>query len=113
MKQSARFSHWCLLAAALVAFVQMSASAFAAAPPPYGSWRSRTSTGELHLYRNGSCAYIGYTPVYGRCRWNASSNGGILTLFYPMPLEPGKIYFNIVWINRTTIAIFGERFYAQ
>ncbi|CAN5218483.1 hypothetical protein BH10PSE7_BH10PSE7_04610 [soil metagenome] len=102
--------------AALLALAGVLASAspaFSAAAPPFGHWRSRTSTAELYLYRNGACAFIGYNPVQGTCRWNPSSNGGILTLYYPMPLEPGKIYFNIVWINRTTITIFGERFYAQ
>ncbi|MCW5746491.1 MAG: hypothetical protein KIT36_09860 [Alphaproteobacteria bacterium] len=87
--------------------------ALAQAPPPIGHWRSRTSTAQLLVYQNGSCAFLGTQPVQGTCSWNASSRGGILTLQYPMPLEPGKIYFNIIWVNQTTITVFGEYFYRQ
>jgi hypothetical protein len=89
------------------------APASAQAPPPVGQWRSHTSTAQLLVYQNGACAYFGTRPVQGNCTWNPSSRGGILTLFYPMPLEPGKIYFNIVWVNPTTISVFGELFYRQ
>jgi hypothetical protein len=30
-----------------------------------------------------------------------------------MPLEPGKIYFNVVWVNQATITVFGEYLYRQ
>jgi len=89
------------------------APAAAQAPAPVGHWRSGTSTAQLLVYQNGACAFLGTRPVQGNCTWNPSSRGGILTLFYPMPLEPGKIYFNIVWVNQTTISVFGELFYRQ
>ena len=99
----------CLLAALLVG----SAPASAQAPPPFGHWRSGTSTAQLYVYPNGTCAFLGTRPVQGTCSWSATSRGGILTLMYPMPLEPGKIYFNVVWVNQTTISVFGEPFYRQ
>lgn len=110
-----RFRLLSRLAAAflLVAFVSAAAPAAAQAPPPVGQWRSRTSTAQLLVYANASCAFLGTRPVQGTCSWSATSGGGILTLYYPMPLEPGKIYFNIVWVNQTTISVFGELFYRQ
>lgn len=98
------------LAAALLGSVTPAA---AQAPPPIGTWRSHTSTAQLLVYQNGACAFYGYQPVQGRCTWNPSSRGGILTLYYPMPREPGKIYFSIVWVNQAIITVAGEYFYRQ
>lgn len=89
------------------------APAGAQSPAPLGHWRSRTSAAQLIVYQNGSCAFLGSRPVQGNCTWNASSRGGILTLIYPMPLEPGKIYFNVVWVDQATISVFGELFSRQ
>lgn len=89
------------------------APAGAQSPAPLGHWRSRTSAAQLIVYQNGLCAFLGSRPVQGNCTWSASSRGGILTLIYPMPLEPGKIYFNIVWVDQATISVFGELFSRQ
>ena len=99
----------CLLGALLAGIAPASAQA----PAPLGHWRSGTSTAQLYVYPNGNCAFLGTRPVQGTCSWNPTSRGGILTLMYPMPLEPGKIYFNVVWVNQATISVFGELFYRQ
>lgn len=100
-----------VIAAAFAAL--LGAPAAAQAPPPIGHWRSGTSASQLIVYPNGACAFLGGRPVQGSCSWNPSSRGGILTLVYPMPLEPGKIYFNVVWVNQRAITVFGEPFYLQ
>jgi hypothetical protein len=102
-----------LVWSAVALAIGQATTAAAQAPPPIGHWASRTSAAQLLVYQNGACAFLGARPVQGNCTWNASSRGGILTLFYPMPLEPGKIYFNIVWVDQATISVFGEFFYRR
>ena len=109
----ASVSSWLAIACLLAALLGGSAPVLAQAPPPLGHWRSGTSTAQLYVYPNGNCAFLGTRPVQGTCTWSGTSRGGILTLIYPMPLEPGKIYFNVVWVNQTTISVFGELFYRQ
>jgi hypothetical protein len=106
----ARFGAFALFVAGLGA---ASVSAGAQAAPPFGQWASRTSTARLYVQRNAWCAFVGTTQVHGSCTWNATSRGGILTIYYPMPLEPGKVYFDIVWVNQSTITVWGEYFYRQ
>ena len=84
----------------------------AQAPMPFGRWRTSPPGEEMLINKDGTCAmfYQGTVSAQGVCTWNPSSKGGILTLTYPMPLEPGKIYWSVVWINRTTITIQGDTF---
>jgi hypothetical protein len=81
-----------------------------AAPPPIGHWSTTPPGEDLYVYQNGMCSFLanGRVTVQGRCSWNPSSRGGILTITYPMPLEPGKVRYNIVWINRQTISVWGD-----
>jgi hypothetical protein len=92
--------------------VSTSSIAQAQAPPPIGRWAQspRDGTESLVVYQNGQCAFFvrGRVQVGGTCSWQSSSRGGILTITYPMPLEPGHVRYNIVWINRTTITVFGD-----
>jgi hypothetical protein len=100
---------------ALLAASTTSTSRAQAAPPPTGHWETTPPTEQLNVYSNGSCAFLfrGRITVAGRCTWDASSRGGILTIIYPMPLEPGKVRYNIVWVNRTTITVFGDVFHKK
>jgi hypothetical protein len=81
-----------------------------AAPAPIGHWSTTPPGEDLYVYQNGMCSFLanGRVQVQGRCSWNPSSRGGILTITYPMPLEPGKVRYNIVWINRQTISVWGD-----
>jgi len=102
---------------AMCAAVLATAFAFAplpseaqAAPAPIGHWSTSPAGEDLYVYQNGMCSFLanGRVTVQGRCSWNPSSRGGILTITYPMPLEPGKVRYNIVWINRQTISVWGD-----
>ena len=49
--------------------------------------------------------------VAGRCEWLSTSTGGVLNLYYPMPLQPGRISWSVRWLDRNTILLNGvERF---
>lgn len=85
-------------------------AALAEAPPPVGRWVSGTSGAVLMVAANGACGFHGAVSVSGQCTWQPSSRGGILTLFYPMPLEPGRIYYSIVWVDPDRITVEGELF---
>ncbi|MGP6188980.1 MAG: hypothetical protein ACLPSH_02670 [Vulcanimicrobiaceae bacterium] len=100
-----------LLAALFTGGVTSPASAQSA--PPYGHWATVQKIEELLVFSDGTCAFLdkGKVQVSGRCFWNASYGGGILTITYPMPLEPGKTYFNVVWVNATTIRVWGDVFH--
>jgi hypothetical protein len=82
------------------------------APPPIGRWAQYAPGLEaLNVYANGQCAFFfrGKITVSGTCTWQGTSRGGILTITYPMPLTPGHVRYSIVWINNTTITVFGDR----
>jgi hypothetical protein len=101
-------------AAVLTLFLVAGASgARAQAPAPVGHWAGQGE--DLYVYQNGMCAFFANRRVVtqGRCYWQSTSRGGILTITYPMPLEPGKTRYNIVWINRTTISVWGDIMHLQ
>jgi hypothetical protein len=103
-------------AAVLALFVAAGTSgALAQAPPPLGHWATYRAGEELYVHQNGWCSFLANhrVTVQGRCTWDATSRGGILTIIYPMPLEPGKVRYNIVWINRTTISVWGDIMHLQ
>ena len=78
---------------------------------PVGVWQGLNSGDYLNIQANGSCSATGHVNVAGTCTWNASAAGGILTMTYPWTIAPGHIYWNIIWINRTTILVNSvERF---
>jgi hypothetical protein len=114
LKAGARSAICAIVLVLLLASVP-SPSGAQAAPPPFGHWATSPPTEELYVYQNGLCAfYFQRRPrVQGRCSWDATSRGGILTITYPMPLEPGKVRYNIVWINRQTISVWGDIMHLQ
>jgi len=111
---SRRFARRFLLAAAFVTLPFLAGlasplTARAQAAPPMGRWATSDHVEELDVFSNG-CQFLvrGRTQVAGRCDWFPSSRGGILRIIYPMPLEPGKIRYNIVWVNKNTITVWGD-----
>jgi hypothetical protein len=94
---------------ALLVAVLLPVAARAQAAPPMGRWATKDRVEELDVFSNG-CRFLvrGRTQFVGRCGWSPSSRGGILTIVYPMPLRPGKVRYSIVWINKSTITVFGD-----
>ena len=92
-----------------LAFASMMPLAGRAAAPPCGRWATADRVEELDVFSTG-CRFLvrGRTQFVGRCGWTPSSRGGILTIIYPMPLRPGRVRYSIVWINKTTITVFGD-----
>jgi len=105
----------CASLAVLLMAATASNSLAQGAPPPFGHWVTSPATEELWVFQNATCSFVfkGKTTVSGRCTWDASSRGGILTIIYPMPLEPGKVRYNVVWVNRTTITVWGDVFHKK
>jgi hypothetical protein len=104
----------CAIVVALVSAIAAS-PAQAQSPPPIGHWATSPRGEDLYVYANGQCAFLvrGRVQVQGSCSWNSTSRGGILTITYPMPLEPGHVRYNIVWINRQTISVWGDIMHRQ
>jgi hypothetical protein len=49
----------------------------------------------------------------GPGKWNPSSRGGILTIMSSQTYRPAPVYFNVVWVNQSTITVEGDVFYRQ
>jgi hypothetical protein len=95
----------------LLATAVLPEAAQAQSPPPFGLWQGANSGDFLLIQTNGSCSASGTVNVAGRCQWIPSARGGILNMFYPMPLAPGRIGWSIIWLDRNTLMVNGvERF---
>jgi hypothetical protein len=107
----------CALATILGIIVTIFAAspARAQAPPPFGHWATSPAVEELVVNTNATCGFFfkGKLQVSGSCSWNPSSRGGILTISYPMPLRPGLVRYNIVYVNRNKITVWGDVFYRK
>jgi hypothetical protein len=89
-------------------------AARAQSPAPVGLWQGANSGDFLMIQANGSCSARGTVNVAGRCEWLPSARGGILNMYYPMPLQPGRIGWSIIWIDRNTLMVNGvERFHRR
>jgi hypothetical protein len=80
--------------------------AFAQSAAPFGFWA--TESGEtLLVTQGGSCslALNGSITTAGRCTWESSYAGGILTIY-----SNGPVYFNVIWVNQNTIRVWGDLF---
>jgi hypothetical protein len=83
--------------------------AHAQAPPPIGTWANQT--GEvLVVLASGQCqlGVNGTVTTSGACSWNPSYAGGILTVISQELRTPAPVYFNVVWVNQTTITVNGD-----
>jgi len=105
------------LAAALIALtIWPVAAAAQEAPPPIGYWTTERGDETLYVSENGLCKYEGPSAgilVVGNCSWQATSRGGILTIVTTGGPRPAPVYYNIVWINQTTISVWGDIFYRR
>ena len=80
------------------------------APAPAGTWQSPSSGAELIVRADGSCALVGVQPIAGTFSWNATPRGGVLSIVYPTPHEPGRLSFDVTWVDASTITVEGEQF---
>jgi hypothetical protein len=108
------------MAALATAFVLVAAAflfampaAHAQGPMPYGLWRGENSGDHILVRSNRSCqvnSRVSYS-VAGPCQWTPSYPGGNLTIFYPMPRDPGRVSWSIIWIDQNTLWVNNiERF---
>ena len=109
------FSKLIILVSILIAMASFARSeAQAQASPPFGTWGS--TAGPTTLYVSPQVCYfesrVRNYRIQGACSWNPSSNGGILTI-YNASQNGAPIYENIVYINATTISVYGEIFRRQ
>jgi hypothetical protein len=97
------------LIASAVLFGSLTGPALAQAPAPIGTWANQTgevlvvlATGQCELGVNGK------VTTAGACSWNPTSAGGILTIISQELRTPAPVYFNVVWVNQTTITVNGD-----
>lgn len=85
------------------------------APAPTGFWTTGTGAEQL-LVRQSGCSLTnsaGVPTTSGPCSWNASARGGILTIMSSQTRRPAPVYFNVVWVNESTISVEGDVFYRR
>jgi hypothetical protein len=85
------------------------------AAAPVGFWKTRDGSEQLLVSGNG-CSLAngaGVPTTSGPCKWNPSSRGGILTIMSSQVYRPAPVYFNVVWVNQSTITVQGDVFYRQ
>lgn len=88
-------------------------SAHAQSPAPFGLWQGQNSGDYIRINTNGSCSATGTVNVAGRCEWLSTSAGGVLNMYYPMPLAPGRIGWSVIWVNRNTIRLNGVELFIR
>jgi hypothetical protein len=88
-------------------------NAQAQSPAPIGLWQGQNSGDYIRINTNGSCSATGTVNVAGRCEWLPTSAGGVLNMYYPMPLAPGRIGWSVIWINRNTIRLNGVELFVR
>ena len=99
-----------------VSLAALVSPAHASAPVPIGYWTTDGDGETLIIQQSGQCslqASNGYA-IGGACSWNASSNGGILTIINGInQYQPAPIYFNIIWVDQQTITVEGDVFHRR
>jgi hypothetical protein len=94
----------------------LASAAHAQSPPPIGFWTTADGGEQLLVQQNGECSLAdaqGRPTTSGACSWNASYAGGILTIMSSQLYQPAPIYFNVIWVNQTTIKVNGDVFYKR
>ena len=86
-----------------------------AAAAPVGFWTTQYGSEQLLVSQSGySLANAAGVPTTsGPCKWNPSSRGGILTIISSQTYRPAPVYFNVVWVNQSTITVEGDVFYRR
>jgi len=89
--------------------------AIAQAPAPIGYWTAADNGERLLIDQDTSCSFVavGGTQVAGNCVWNSTSRGGVLTLYYQTVMGLAPIYWNVLWVNTTTITVNGDTFFRR
>ena len=84
----------------------------ASAPAPVGVWES--DSGE-HLVVGETCGIEanGVQGAVGSCSWDPDGQGGILTIINVNAYQPAPVYFNVVWLDQSTISVSGSRFHRK
>jgi len=91
------------------------ASAFAQAAPPIGYWVTADGGEKLLVGADAQCSFAatGAATWGGRCTWQSSSIGGILSVWYSTIGGPAAVRWSVIWVNRTTIKVDGDVFYRR
>lgn len=99
----------------LVPACMFAGSALAQAAAPFGYWTTADNGEHLMLDQNANCSFyaVGGVQVAGNCTWDSTSRGGILSIWYSMPLGPAAVRYNVIWIDDNTISVFGDIFYRR
>jgi len=109
-----RFAKLAFLLSAFAAVTLLAGGdARAQAAVPFGIWNSTAGPNTLYVTQQ-LCYFESRNPgkyyrIQGKCSWNPSSDGGILTI-YNDAQRGAPIYENIVYVNGSTISIWGEIF---
>lgn len=85
------------------------------AAAPVGFWATANGSEQLLVSQSG-CSLAngaGVPTTSGPCSWNPSSRGGILTIMSSQTRKPAPVYFNVVWVNQSTISVEGDVFYRR
>ena len=88
----------------------------AAAPMPFGYWTTDDGGERLLIEQSFQCSFEfprANSMVGGSCSWNASSNGGILTIINVNQYQPAPIYYNVIWVDEQTITVEGDVFHRR
>jgi hypothetical protein len=107
---------WSRAALGAVVMAAMATAAHAQAPAPVGLWITADGAERLTVVQTGACSLAGgqgRVISSGSCSWRASTTGGILTIMSSQNYRPAPIYYNVVWLNQTTITVDGDVFYKR
>jgi hypothetical protein len=107
----------CGLVACVAVSVAGAQSAHAQSREPFGLWQGERSGRYLAVNNDGSCSATVLANVVGQCEWrpNRDRTGGNLTMYYTVLLiQPGRIAWNLLWLNRNTLLVNGvERYFRR
>lgn len=90
--------------------------AHAESPPPFGFWVTADGGEQLLITQDAQCSLAdgyGNITTSGSCTWNATYAGGIMTIYSNQLYQPAPIYFNVLWVDPSTITVEGDVFYRQ
>lgn len=96
-------------------FATSTGVAHAEASAPVGFWTTGTGSEQLLVSQSG-CSLAngaGVPTTSGPCSWNPSSRGGILTILSSQTRRPAPVYFNVLWVDQSTITVEGDVFYRR
>lgn len=99
-----------------LALAAAATAAHAQSAPPFGFWTTADGSEQLLITQSAQCSLAdryGRPTTSGSCSWNPSYAGGILTIMSSQLYKPAPIYFNVIWVNQTTIKVNGDVFYRR